>query len=206
MSKKFILIMVLTVLVTMCIGCTTNTAVGGKADPKNISNNEGNNKQDDTKSEAKAILVKNTVVEVKDFSFKFLEFDLVKSVKDNGQDALNIYDRTFGAKVDSAALGYDIGFNNSKSEVDKRDAYLVLVLDYNWNKKITSQRDSIIPEMKLKAIDNKGDDVILMHNSIHDKYIDVENPKGVLVFKTFSDTTSVTFEFDGNPYNLQLNK
>ena len=41
-------------------------------------------------------------------------------------------------------------------------------------------------------------------NSIDGKYIQVDNPIGVFVFKIFGDTETVDFMFDGNAYELEL--
>lgn len=41
-----------------------------------------------------------------------------------------------------------------------------VTLSYNSDKKIISQRNSVIPKMDISAVDNKGDDVILVNNSM----------------------------------------
>lgn len=186
MSKKIILIIV--TLIFLLTACTS-----------------GNNvKKDDGKAQKNSALLKSTVVKLDTFSFQFINFNLIKSEGDVVQDSVNVYQKISNTKVDSTALGFDIGLNSSKSEVKKRDSYLVLTLNYNSDKKITSQRNSIIPKMDIGAVDNKGDDVILVHNSLDDKYIDVKNPIGILVFKIFGDTKTVDFMFDGNTYKLEL--
>lgn len=189
MSKKFILLIV--TLIFLLTACT--------------SGNSNNNKQDSEKAKnSSAALLKSTVVKLDNFSFQLLDFYLIKSEGDAVKDSVNIYEKLSNTKVDSTKLGFDIGFNNSKSEVTKRDSYLVLILNYNHDKKNTSQRNSVIPKMDISAVDNKGENLILVHNSMDDKYINVENPIGVLVFKIFGDTKTVDFKFNGNAYKFEL--
>jgi len=144
------------------------------------------------------------IVELKDFSFQLTDYYLVKSESDAVKDSLNVYEEVSNTSVDSTKLGFDIGFHGSNSEVSKRDSYLILKINYNPNKNNISQRDSVIPKMKISAVDNKGDDLILIHNSMKDKYIQVEDPIGILVFKMFGDTETIDFKFDGNVYELKL--
>lgn len=162
------------------------------------------NEQVDVKQQSNSLLSKGTVVKLDNFSFKFLKSYLIKTEGDNFKDIEHICPKISDTSYDSTKLGFDIGFNNSKSEVSKRDGYLLLKLNYNPDKKITSQRNSVIPTMDISAVDNKGDDVILIHNSMDDKYINVKKSIGILLFKIFADAKTVDFTFDGNTYKLKL--
>lgn len=189
MFKKFkastLLLIILLFLLTACSG--------------------GNDNISNEKEEDQSIpLLKDTVVEAGDFSFKVLEHYLIKSENDAIKDSVNIYEKINNTTVDSTKLGFDIGFQGSKSEVSKRDSYLLVVLDYNPDKKEISQRDSVIPKMSIKAVDNEDDNLILLHNSMDDKYIQVENPIGILVFKIFGDAEEVNFKFNDDKYLLKL--
>ena len=186
MSKKFIL--VIATLVLLLTACTSGN----------------NKKQDNEKSQNYSTLSKSTVVKLDDSSFEFLNYYKIKSEGDSAKDAVTLYQKVSDTAIDSTKFGFDIGFNNSKSEIAKRDSYLVLTLNYNPDKKIKSQRDSLIPKMDISAVDDKGDKVVLVHNSMDDKYVNVENPIGILVFKIFGDTKTVDFMFDGNGYKLEL--
>lgn len=189
MFKKFkastLLLIILLFLLTACSG--------------------GNDNISNEKEEDQSIpLLKDTVVEAGDFSFKVLEYYLIKSENDAIKDSVNIYEKINNTTVDSTQLGFDIGFQGSKAEVSKRDSYLLLTLDYNPDKNEILQRDSVIPKMNIKAVDNEDDNVILLHNSMDNKYIQVENPIGVLVFKIFGDAEEVNFKFNGEKYLLKL--
>lgn len=160
------------------------------------------------KAEANATpLMENTIVKLEDFSFEFLDGFLVKSANDVVKDSIDIYEKIsdYEIEVDSVQLGFDIGFTGANSDVKKRDGFLVLILKYNPDGAITSQRDSIIPEMIIKASDDKSENLILVHNSLDEKYIQIENPEGVLIFKTFADAKTVTVTFDGSSYLFTLN-
>lgn len=153
-----------------------------------------------------ASLTENTIINLDDFSFQLLDYFLIKSESNPVQDSMNVYQKIsdFEVRVDSGRLGFDIGFNHSNSEVSKRDGYLVLILKYNPDGNIAAQRDSIIPKMNILSKDNKGEDLLLVHNSMEDNYIQIENPIGVLIFKTFTDIETAEIWFDGKPYNLEI--
>ncbi|WMM26026.1 hypothetical protein RBU61_04955 [Tissierella sp. MB52-C2] len=187
MNKKFILLIV--TLIFLLTACT---------------NSSSDNEQDNQKVQSSTPLLEDTIVELEDFSFQLLDYYLVKSENDAVKDSVAIYEKISKTTVDSTKLGFDIGFHGSNSEVSKRDGYLLLTLNYNPNKNNTSQRDSVIPKMDISAVDNEGDDLILLHNSMDDKYIQVEDPIGILVFKIFGDIETIDFVFDGNMYKLEL--
>lgn len=188
-KKTILLILVLIFLLSACTNGSSDNG-GDTSLPKEV--------QDSTP------LSKDTIVELDDFSFQVSNYYLVKSENDAVKDAINVGEKISNAKFDSTKLGFDIGFNSSKPEISNRDSYLILMINYNPDKKIKSQRDSIIPKMDIQASDNEGDDLILLHNSIDGKYIQVDNPIGVFVFKIFGDTETVDFMFDGNAYELEL--
>jgi hypothetical protein len=181
-KKTILLILVLIFLLSACTNGSSDNG-GDTSLPKEV--------QDSTP------LSKDTIVELDDFSFQVSNYYLVKSENDAVKDAINVGEKISNATFDSTKLGFDIGFNSSKPEISNRDSY-------NPYKKIKSQSDSIIPKMDIQASDNEGDDLILLHNSIDGKYIQVDNPIGVFVFKIFGDTETVDFMFDGNAYELEL--
>lgn len=150
------------------------------------------------------ILDKNTEIKLKDFSFQLVNYYLIESEQDTFKDLNRILEKINYPEADSFELGFDIGFDNTKAEVAKRDAYLVLVVNYNPDGKVKSQRDSVIPKMDIKAVDDQGEDLLLMHNSMKEKYIQFEKPEGFLIFRTYKDIKSVNFNFDQQRYEFIL--
>lgn len=148
--------------------------------------------------------LENVTVVCEDFSIRLKEFHMIKSENDIMNDSTNIYEFIDSTSIDSFSLGFDIGFHASNKEVSKRDSFLVLIFDYNPDGIIVSQRDSVIPEMSITATDNKGEKVILLHNSMDEKYIQLDNPIGAIVFKLFEDTESIEFNINGTLYVLYL--
>lgn len=148
------------------------------------------------------ILDKNTEIKLKDFSFQLVNYYLIESEQDTFKDLNRILEKINYPEADSFELGFDIGFDNTKAEVAKRDAYLVLVVNYNPDGKVKSQRDSVIPKMDIKAVDDQGEDLLLMHNSMKEKYIQFEKPEGFLIFRTYKDIKSVNFHFDQQRYEF----
>ena len=57
--------------------------------------------------------------------------------------------------------------------------------------------------MSIKA-EAEDDNLILLHNSMDDKYIQIENFIGILVFKIFGDAEEVNFKFNDDKYLLKL--
>lgn len=149
-------------------------------------------------------LTEDTVISFDGFDLALSEYKLVRSKDDLMKDATNLSKKLDEYKVESLQVGFDLGLSYSDPEVSKRDSYLIIVLNYNPQKIIKSQRDSVIPDFDVEAFDNEGDEVILIHNSMEDQYIQFENPLGVLLFKTFDDTETITFNFDGDPYILTI--
>ena len=153
-----------------------------------------------------AINLKDTKVEFDKFSFQLIGYKIIDSENDVTQDALSVFEFIQDANVDNMQLGFDIGFNSSNEEVTKRDSYLIIILEYSLNIENASQRDSIIPKMNISATDNFEDDLILLHNSMKDKYIQIDNPIGVFVFKTFKDSKTIYFEINNKEYYLELDQ
>lgn len=150
------------------------------------------------------ILDEGTVVKLEDFSFQFVGSFHIESEGNITKDILNVTTKLEDTdiKIDYMKLGYDFGFTGANAEVKKRDSFLVMILKYNADDAITSQRDSIIPKMKIKALDDKNEKLILVHNSLEKDYIQVENPFGILVFKMYSDTKIIFISFDDKSYEL----
>lgn len=192
MNKKFILIVVSLACFLLFLTACSSGGSSRKSEVKAKNNT--------------ATLSKNTVVSTEKFSFELIDSCLVKSESDAIKDSANLYEKVSSVKPDSVKLGFDVGFKNSKPEVSKRDSYVILTINYNPDKKIKSQRESIIPKMQIKALDEKGEEVILVHNSLEEKYIDVNNPIGVLIFKVYGDTKNINFTFDGKDYAFELIK
>lgn len=186
MNKVSILIIVFIILIS---GCSLKN--------NSISSTNGNT------SDTPMLSLNTSDVNLSDFSFRVSDFSIIKSENSESKDALNIYEKVKNTSVDSMKLGFDIGFKNSDAEVEKRDSYLILTIKFLVDDNV-SQRDSIIPEMRIEAYDNVGDEVILIHNSMEDNYIQVDNPYGVFVFKLFNDTEFVNFKFDDTEYRLKL--
>ncbi|NLY45385.1 MAG: hypothetical protein GX053_05285 [Tissierella sp.] len=97
---------------------------------------------------------------------------------------------------DSVGRGFQIGFENSKAEVKNRDGYLSLYLKFGFEDEDMSQRDSIIPRFNIEVRDDKDDDCVLVYNSQKDKYINLNSPYAVLIFKTFSDAEQFKITID----------
>lgn len=151
-----------------------------------------------------SVNLKDTIVKLDEFSFRLTGYKMIASKNDITQDVFSVYEAVQDSIVDSTQLGFDIGFNNSNEEVSKRDSYLIIKLEYTLNSENTSQRDSIIPNTNISATDNLEDDLILLHNSMKDKYIQIDNPMGALVFKTYKDSKTIHFKINNKKYYLEL--
>lgn len=84
--------------------------------------------------------------------------------------------------------------------------HLSFHLKFDLNKKDARQRDSIIPKVKIKVRDNKGDNGVLIYNSQKNKYIDIKSPYAVMLFKIFSDSEGFDIIIDDIVFKLDKSK
>lgn len=120
------------------------------------------------------------------------------------EDSMQVGNGLDAAFVDGTGKGFDIGFMNaSNEEVAKRDAYLCLYLKYSFSEEV-SQRDSVIPDMKLKVTDHEDEPLIMIHDSMEDTYVNVNYPYGIIILKGYADSQYLTIEMNDVLYQLNL--
>lgn len=148
------------------------------------------------------MLLKENSVDMDSYKVSIVGFKIDSSSGDPIEDAFageGLSNETFDESVDR---GLHIGFQNSKAEVKNRDEYLSLYLKFAFNEKNITRRDSIIPKFKIKVKDEKDDECILVYNSHKDKYIDLNSPYVVILYKTFSDSQEFEILIDDNVFIL----
>lgn len=149
-------------------------------------------------------LLKEGVVGLENFSFELVDYSLIRSEENPIKDATNIEEMIDNSDIDSIKIGFDIGFSSSKVEVEERDTYMILTVNYILDDAITSQRDAIIPVVSITAKDDKERELILIHNSMDGLPVNLDNPVGVLIFKMYGDTESIEISFDDQAHVLKL--
>lgn len=105
---------------------------------------------------------------------------------------------------DATARGFAFGFkNSSSSEIEKKDVYLSIYVRYVLPEG-AGQRESVIPQTEHSVVDDRGEPVDFIYLSNEGDYIDTDYPYGVIIFKTFDDTQSVSLDLNGTLYALDL--
>lgn len=148
------------------------------------------------------ILLQDNSVNMDSYKLSIVGFRVDSSTGDPIKDAFigdGLVNETFDESVER---GFQIGFENSKAEVKNKDEYLSLYFKFTFNDNDITQRDSIIPKFKIKVKDDKDDECVLIYNSQKDKYIDLNSPYGVMLYKTFSDSQEFEISIDDNVFIL----
>lgn len=127
-----------------------------------------------------------------------------KSTGDATKDILQISDGLQQSFDDGVSMGFDIGFKSSVSaEVENMDAYLSFFMQF-VPVNITSPRDSVIPSMSYYAKDDQGANFEPIHFTHDDKYIDLEYPYGMILFKGYYDSESATITINNRIFTVDL--
>ncbi|MBE6067782.1 MAG: hypothetical protein E7211_08830 [Clostridium lundense] len=150
-------------------------------------------------------IVKSDVVNSSEYSISIVGMTFDKSSGDSVKDASTIGTGLINDTEDNVARGIDIGFKNSSDkEIAKKDAYLCLYLKYTFKDSKTSQRNSVIPDIKISAKDDQGDEFSLIHYSMDKKYIKVDYPYGLVMFKGYSDSKIAYININQTEFKLDL--
>jgi hypothetical protein len=150
------------------------------------------------------IAVSADPMEGDDYSVQLVGLTFHKSSGDVLEDGQVVGTGLSAEFADGMARGFDLGFaDSSDAEVAKKDAYLCAYVRYQLSSE-GGQRDSVIPSSAFSAIDDRDDQLDLIHFSNKDEYINTAYPYAVVIFKTFYDSRSIELRLDGKPYAIDV--
>ena len=151
-------------------------------------------------------LVKSDMVDCNDYNVSMVGMTFDKSSGNAIRDAMNI---GTGLNTDTKSVdrGFDIGFKNSSDkEIEKKDAYLCLYLKFTFDSAEVSQRNSVIPDVKVSIKDDQGEEFSLIHYSMKDTYVDTNYPYGLMMFKGFYDSKFAYITINWINFEIDLAK
>ena len=127
------------------------------------------------------------VIRMENFSFQFLDCLLVPADDYGENDCLMIRDLLEDIIIIKPSfLKPVVGAYKSVGG----DGYLLMLLNFDPEEDL-AERGPFEPRMKIQAIDNFGEEAVLMYNSLHKSTVDAEFPYGILIFKANYDADTI---------------
>jgi hypothetical protein len=140
------------------------------------------------------------VIRMENFSFQFLDCLLVPADDYGENDCLMIRDLLEDIIIIKPSfLKLVVGAYKSVGG----DGYLLMLLNFDPEEDL-AERGPFEPRMKIQAIDNFGEEAVLMYNSLHKSTVDAEFPYGILIFKANYDADTIFFMFDDQKFKLDF--
>lgn len=199
MKRKVIFLLILLVVMFLT-GCASSEKDKGEVIETIVLNAD---KKENLKNEV--IQCKANDVDCGDYSVSMVGFTFNKSSGDAIKD-LQAIGTGLVEDNNSVSRGFDFGFKNSSDkEIAKKDAYLCIYLKYSFKKPIT-QRDSVISKITTDVTDNLNQKLSFIHNSIQGKYINIDYPYQLIVYKGFYDTKNVIIILNQTKFKLDIDK
>jgi predicted nucleic acid-binding Zn ribbon protein len=135
-----------------------------------------------------------------------IEFDKSTGdvLRDVARIGLGLNDQ--GAFADGMSKGFDFGIHNSNARVANMDVYLTLYLSFSFADPEISQRDSIIPKLRISARDDKGDSLKLIHYSHENQHVNLDFPFGLIILKGYYDAEQINVTINGKQFSIEVSK